>query len=56
MACEVDLRGLATAKLIEECEVYVGVFAGGTCTGEGTFVAVLAPVNGNPAAMRGSDE
>ncbi|KAI6672405.1 hypothetical protein NL676_000311 [Syzygium grande] len=56
VACKVDLRGLATAKVIEECNVYVGVSESGTCTGEGTFIAVLAPVNGDPTSMRGSDE
>lgn len=51
MAGEVELRRLARAELHEEGDVYVSVPAGGAGVGERALVAVLAPINGDAAAV-----
>jgi len=56
VASQVHFWGLAIAKFVEESYVYVSVSPCGTCFGEGTLVAVLAPVDGYATGMRGSSK
>lgn len=56
VAGQVESRGSATPELVEESYVYISVISRGTGRSESPFVAVLAPVGGNTAAMRSSDQ
>ena len=56
VAGQVDFWGLAIAKRVEECYVYIGISAGGTCLCEGAFIAILAPVDGDSAGPGGRDK
>ncbi|KZV36454.1 pyruvate kinase [Dorcoceras hygrometricum] len=53
VASEVESGGLAAAEYVEKCNVDVRESAGGAGFCQGSFIAVLTPVNGDPSAVGG---